>query len=546
MVEQKISAMTDSTSSPTLITWLALLPPLLLLAPLLVTDKRANQRGARFARAVALLALVAFVAALITGIASAYSGPFHTSLVGLGVIGISLHLDTLTAVILGLVSFLGAVISRYSVNYLHGEARQGTFSRWLAATLGCVMLFIVSGNLAMMGFCWLATSLCLHKLLVHYQDRSAAIQAAWTKFVFSRLAESSLVLAMILLWKQFGTLELDQLQHQAALITNGSAAAPAYLGVSVALLVFAAIVKSAQFPFHSWLPDSLESPTPVSALMHAGIINGGGFLIIRLSPLICLAPSVLNALAVIGTVTAVVGSLVMLTQNSIKRSLAWSTVSQMGFMMLQCGLGAFALATLHIVGHSLYKSYAFLSSGSVVALARSAWSPSGSPSAHPALLLFILSASVSLTFSVGHWFGLHFLDSPGLLVLGSVFMMALGYMLWNLWATRFPTRLATWGVLAATGVAVVWFSLHHFAIGLLGAAVPTYDPSRSLVEQVGMVSILLVFAALLIFQAWLPKFATDRRVRQLYVHASNGFYISTLFQRLRSRPAPSMTQTLHH
>jgi len=536
--------MTDPTSSPTLITWLALLPPLLLLSPLLLADRRANQQGVRFASAVAQLATLAFLAALITGVVAAYSGPFHNSIVGIGPFGISLHLDTLTAVILGLVSFLGAVISRYSVNYLHGEARQGTFSRWLAATLGCVMLFILSGNLVMMGLCWMATSLCLHKLLVHYRERSAAVQAAWTKFVFSRLAESCLVLAMVFLWKQFGTLELDQLRHQATLIANGSAAAPAYLGVSVALLVAAAIVKSAQFPFHSWLPDSLDSPTPVSALMHAGIINGGGFLIIRLSPLIILVPSVLNALAVVGTVTAVVGSLVMLTQNSIKRSLAWSTVSQMGFMMLQCGLGAFALATLHIVGHSLYKSYAFLSSGSVVALARSAWSPSGSPSSHPALLLFILSVSVSLTFSVGHWFGLHFLDSPGLLVLGSIFMMALGYMLWNLWATRFPTRLATWGVLAATGLAVAWFALHHFAIELLGAGVATYDPPRSLAEQVGMVCILLVFAALLIFQAWLPKYATDQRVRRLYVHASNGFYVSTILHRLRARPTPPMTQAL--
>jgi NAD(P)H-quinone oxidoreductase subunit 5 len=539
-----ISAMTDPTSPPTLITWLAMLPPLLLLAPLLVADRRANQHGVRFAEAVAQLAMLAFLAALFAGIASISSGPFHTPLVGIGPVGISLHLDALTAVILGLVSFLGAVISRYSVNYLHGEERQGTFSRWLAATLGCVMLFILSGNLVMLTLSWMATSLCLHKLLVHYHERSAAVQAAWTKFVFSRLAESCLVLAMVLLWKQFGTLELDELRQQAALIASGSATAPAFLGLSVGLLVFAAIVKSAQFPFHSWLPDSLESPTPVSALMHAGIINGGGFLIIRLSSLILLVPSVLNALAVVGTVTAVVGSLVMLTQNSIKRSLAWSTVSQMGFMMLQCGLGAFALATLHIVGHSLYKSYAFLSSGSVVALARSAWSPSGSPSSHPALLLFILSVSVSLTFSVGHWFGLHFLDSPDLLVLGSIFMMALGYMLWNLWGTRFPSRLATWGVLAATGLAVVWFSLHHFAIGLLGSAVAIYDPSRSLAEQIGMVCILLLFAALLIFQAWLPKYATDRRIRQLYVHASNGFYVSTLIHRFRSKPLPPMTQAI--
>ena len=132
------------------------------------------------------------------------------------------------------------------------------------------------------------------------------------------------------------------------------------------LFVLGAMTKSAQFPFHSWLPDTMETPTPVSALMHAGVINAGGFLVIRLSPLVSLSPIALDLLALIGALTAMLGAVVMLTQTSIKRSLAYSTIAQMGFMMLQCGLGAFSAALLHIVAHSAYKAHAFLSSGSVL------------------------------------------------------------------------------------------------------------------------------------------------------------------------------------
>jgi len=125
------------------------------------------------------------------------------------------------------------------------------------------------------------------------------------------------------------------------------------------LLVGVAMLKSAQFPFHSWLPDTMETQTPLSALMHAGIINAGGFLIVRLSPVVSLSPVALNTLAIVGAFTAIFASLVMMTQASIKRMLALSTIAQMGFMMLQCGLGAFSIAVLHIVAHSLYKAHAF-------------------------------------------------------------------------------------------------------------------------------------------------------------------------------------------
>jgi NAD(P)H-quinone oxidoreductase subunit 5 len=171
------------------------------------------------------------------------------------------------------------------------------------------------------------------------------------------------------------------------------------------LLVAGAMLKSAQFPFHSWLPDTMETPTPVSALMHAGIINAGGFLIIRLNPLVTLSPAALSTLALFGAFTALFASLVMLTHASVKRSLAFSTVAQMGFMMLECGLGAFGLAVLHLVAHSLYKAHAFLASGSIVSMAKSAWTPTEKPNAHPLTFAAAFATAIALALGCAWIFG---------------------------------------------------------------------------------------------------------------------------------------------
>ncbi len=133
-------------------------------------------------------------------------------------------------------------------------------------------------------------------------------------------------------------------------------------------LAAAALLKSAQFPVHGWLTEVMETPTPVSALLHAGVINAGGFLLIRFADVMLLAPGVLAVLVMVGGFTALFGGLVMLTQPAVKTSLAWSTVAQMGFMILECGLGLFPLALLHIVAHSLYKTHSFLASGEAVEL----------------------------------------------------------------------------------------------------------------------------------------------------------------------------------
>ena len=198
------------------------------------------------------------------------------------------------------------------------------------------------------------------RLLLFYPDRVAARRAARKKFITARIGDVALLGAVVSLWAAYGTADIGTILRAARSGEGGTAAVLAAI-----LLALAALLKSAQFPTHGWLTEVMETPTPVSALLHAGVINAGGFLLIRFAEIMLLSPGVLAALAMVGGFTALFGGLVMLTQPAVKTSLAWSTVAQMGFMILECGLALFPLALLHIVAHSLYKAHSFLASGEI-------------------------------------------------------------------------------------------------------------------------------------------------------------------------------------
>jgi len=501
--------------------------PLLLLALGLVPDRVSNPKGRRFAALASKVSLIAVGLAVLAAISRIAAGPLELS----GPFGIGLYFDTLSAIMLLVVSFLGAVVIRFSVNYLAGDPAQGRFIRWMCLTIGAVLVLSISGNLLMFTLAWVATSMSLHKLLTFYPDRPAAMLAAKKKFLISRLGDACLIGALIATWNCFGTWQFTEM-FAAADAMRAAGSGSLCLGVSAVLLVAGALLKSAQFPFHSWLPDTMEVPTPVSALMHAGIINAGGFLVVRLSPVITCSPAALNALALVGAFTALFASVIMLTQTSVKRSLAYSTVAQMGFMMLQCGLGAFALAILHLVAHSLYKAHAFLSSGSIVDLSKSAWTPSERPGSHPAILAGTLAVAVALTLVIGTLFGVHLTGGAGVLLLGAIFIMALAYLLWNLWSSSHRSSLILWGVLIASATATAYFALHLLFEKLLAGALPEYDPHRTPAEYLVMALVGLAFMAVLILQSQLPAWSATRLGRAFYVHASHGFYLGTIFNRL--------------
>ncbi len=468
------------------------------------------------------------LAALIAGF-----GPSSPHVCACGPVSIDFRLDSLASLLSLLVSFLALIIIRYSANYLSGDPHQGRFTKWLCLTCGCVLLMVLSGNLLLFALAWSATSWCLHRLLVFYPERPGALLAARKKFIFSRLGDACLSVVLILIYDKFHTWDFRRVFAASDEIRN-AAGGHLSLGLEICcyLLVIAALLKSAQFPFHSWLPDTMETPTPVSALMHAGVINAGGFLIVRLSPFITLCPGALALLTLLGGFTALFASLTMLTHASVKRALAFSTVAQMGFMMLECGLGAFSLAILHLVAHSLYKAHAFLSSGSMIALARAKWVPVGRPQAHPGVLQASVLLALVLTWGASRLLGFLTQDDPSYFLLMLILLLSQAYMLWNLLSSSLRLSLLFWGVSMGMGLSLVYFALHRLFIWALKTSV--HDQVYAWTDyHIGAgLAVMLLFLAVLFFQMELPQWEQNQAYKTLYVHARNGFYFNTLANHL--------------
>jgi NAD(P)H-quinone oxidoreductase subunit 5 len=352
-----------------------------------------------------------------------------------------------------------------------------------------------------------------------------------------------LLLVLILVYHQFHTWDFQSVFNASDLIRNAAGGALS-LGLKICcyLLVIAALLKSAQFPFHSWLPDTMETPTPVSALMHAGVINAGGFLIVRLSPLITLCPGALALLTLLGGFTALFASLTMLTHASVKRALAFSTVAQMGFMMLECGLGAFSLAILHLVAHSLYKAHAFLSSGSMIALAKAKWVPVGRPQAHPGVLLTSVLLALLVTWSASRLLGFLPQDDPSYSLLVLILLLSQAYMLWNLLSSSLRLSLVFWGVLMGMGLSLVYFALHRGFVWMLKTSVHDQVFAWTDYHICAGLAVLVLFLAVLFFQTELPQWEQNRGYKILYVHARNGFYFNTLANHLVMKIWPGNRQ----
>jgi NAD(P)H-quinone oxidoreductase subunit 5 len=261
-----------------------------------------------------------------------------------GTFALGVRLDALTVVMLGLITGIAAVILRFSRRYLDGEPRQSRYVRWFLATMAGVSLLVVTNDLLVLALAWTASSLTLHQLLTFYHERPSALIAAHKKFLLSRVADVAIFAAVALIWRTTGTLRIDALVAQAASLRD----LPSALQWAGLLLVAGVVLRSALLPFHGWLIQVMEAPTPVSAFLHAGVVNIGGFVLIRLAGLVGRLEGAQTLLVVVGTSTAVLAALVMTTRVSVKVALAWSTCAQMGFMLLECGLGAYGLALLHL------------------------------------------------------------------------------------------------------------------------------------------------------------------------------------------------------
>ncbi len=260
-----------------------------------------------------------------------------------------------------LVQFLGTVIGMFSARYLHGEPAQRHYMMALGGVLAAVHVLLIADHWLVLIAAWAGAGIALRALLCFYPDRPFALLAAHKKRLADRAADVLLLTAAALAWQAVGSGSFTDLASHLA----REGASPA-LHASAVLLVLAVALRTALLPVHGWLIQVMEAPTPVSALLHAGVVNLGGYVLIRFAPLLEHATLARWLLVALGLGTAVLAGLVMLTRISIKVRLAWSTVAQMGFMVLECGLGLYTLAALHLIGHSLYKAHAFLSAAMVV------------------------------------------------------------------------------------------------------------------------------------------------------------------------------------
>jgi NAD(P)H-quinone oxidoreductase subunit 5 len=416
-------------------------------------------------------------------------------------------------------------VLRYSGTYLDGEARQGAFMGRMAATLAAVLLLVQAGNLFQLVLAWIATSLFLHQLLLFYRDRVPAQRAARKKSVVARAGDAALIGATVLLVWVFGTADIATILAEA----RGAEGSPALVAAAT-LLALAALLKSAQFPTHGWLTEVMEAPTPVSALLHAGVINAGGFLLIRFADVMLLSPAVLALLVMVGGFTALFGGLVMLTQPAVKTSLAWSTIAQMGFMIMQCGLALFPLALLHIVAHSLYKAHAFLASGGAVAQVAAnrrpgtVAIPDGRAVGRAFLLALAIYAAIGLAFGIAD-------KSPQSIALGAILIFGVAYLIAQGLADAAPRaltrRTAVWSVAAS----VSYFALQRGAEWLTAGTLPA-APAPGPLEWALIVLAVVSFAVVAVAQAMFPLWAYHPAAAGLRVHLANGLYANAVFDRL--------------
>ena len=359
--------------------FLVLVPLLpLLTAFIVMTGHRADQD--QNAKAGLFPIVAAFVGALVTLVLVPSEGAITVQLYDPAAIAnlafpIGFYIDRLSAVMMVLISGVTALIYRYSVGYMYQDRGYRRYLGILGITTSVLLCMVSSANLMMLFMFWQILPWLLF-LLAHNHGHDATLAGASNTFTLLRLSDVVFLAGIVLAYSLYGTFEFQTLFTRAAEIPVTLSLWPA-LGwemdgvTAVTLLIFVgAMGKSAQFPIHTWLPRSLYAPTPVHALLHAGIINAGGFLLNRLAPLYGLSPTTLHVVFIIGMLTAILGATMMLTQNDIKKTLGFSTIGQMGYMIMECGLGAFSLAVFHLIAHGLFKGTVFLNCGNVIHKAR--------------------------------------------------------------------------------------------------------------------------------------------------------------------------------
>ncbi|HRY46282.1 MAG TPA: NADH-quinone oxidoreductase subunit L, partial [Thermoanaerobaculia bacterium] len=274
-------------------------------------------------------------------------------------IDMAFRLDPLSAMMVSFVTFVGLLIHVFSVGYMQDEEGYGRYFAYLNLFMFAMLTLILADSLVVLFIGWEGVGLCSYLLIGYYYDKDFAHAAGKKAFVTNRIGDFGMVLGIFGILALFGTADFSFVDMAKAGAVNGTASITVY---AVCLLLFlGAVGKSAQVPLYVWLPDAMAGPTPVSALIHAAtMVTAGVYLVARCSAVFVLAPDALTLVAWVGAGTAVFAATIGLAQNDIKKVLAYSTVSQLGYMFLACGVGAFGVGMFHVFTHAFFKACLFL------------------------------------------------------------------------------------------------------------------------------------------------------------------------------------------
>lgn len=508
--------------------------------------------------AVAMGVVTLALAGLLLGLKLAGQG---SDLVSLGTSWGSLTFDPLGLVMVVLIAIIGLAVRVFSVRYMVEQTGYIRFFVLLDLMVATLLVLVMAGDLITLVVAWHLVGVFLYFLLGHdMRSPSAHRYGGWT-FMTYRLADAPLLVAAVLLFGAYDTWSLPEIYRQVEAEPGG---APTIWGLPLlelvgGLVALAAFARSAQFLLHTWLPFTMEGPTPVSALMHAGIVNAGGFLINRFAPIFVHTETVLNWVFLVGLVTAVTGSLLMLVQNDVKKQLGYSTMGQMGFMTMQCGLGAFTLAIFHMIAHGFFKGTMFLNSGAVIGEARN---HDGVPK--DAMYTFVIEkqpqpprytwpvmATTIVILPLAVLALAHWAVSPGVFAKqGAVILLFLGWvtgaqLMFNAHRTHARNTWRLLGIVAASFVlVVVGYTLisHAFALFLYpaGFVERMYEAAHIDLTSMAVLSALL---GLVVSAGWFSAhrasrhLATDRNAvsrwrGSLFAALTREFYLVDLYDRL--------------
>ena len=354
----------ETTTGAIGLAWLIPVIPLVGFLVVLAVTRTLRERAAGIAIAAAAVSFVLSLAvfAQVLGDTATHIRPMPTWIeVGPLSVTFSLMIDQLTAVMLLVVTGVGLLIHIYSLGYMHGDARYERFFAYLNLFLGSMLVLVLGENLLTLFLGWELVGLSSYLLIGFWFEKAEYAVAAKKAFITNRVGDVSFMIAMFLAFSVFGSLSFSDILPDAGAVTGLTAT------VLVLLLMGGAAAKSAQIPLYVWLPDAMAGPTPVSALIHAAtMVTAGVYLMVRMSPVVVQSYDSMVIIAWIGALTALLAALIAVRQDDIKKILAYSTVSQLGFMFIGVGVGAFREGIFHLVTHAFFKGLLFLAAGSVM------------------------------------------------------------------------------------------------------------------------------------------------------------------------------------